>query len=112
MAFLPERNFFEENLTTAYDLSLGISNFNSSDISKFTSFSLQFTCTDVIGSNTFCIEQSLDQLNWSLLSDDSEIPTGDSNFFIDKQFFSGKYLRICLVTTNSGLLTINLLAKR
>lgn len=112
MAFLPEKTNIEENLITAYDLSTGVSTFTSSDISKFTSLSLQFTAANASGSNSFAVEQSIDNTNWSILLDDSNIPVGDSNFFIDKSFFSGKYIRVRLVTTESGTLDCLLLAKR
>jgi hypothetical protein len=38
MAFLPERTFLEENLTTNYDLSNGVTGFTSSDLSKYLTF--------------------------------------------------------------------------
>ena len=112
MAFLPEKTNIEENLITAYDLSTGVSAFTSSDISKFTSLSLQFTAVDAGGSNSFVVEQSIDNTNWATLLENSSLPVGDSNFFIDKSFFSGKYVRIRLITTESGTLDCLLLAKR
>ena len=112
MAFLPEKNVFEETLATAYDLSLGSTIFSSSDISKFNIISLQFIYNNVNGSNEFIIEQSNDNTNWSELGIKYDIPLGNGNFIIDKTTFTGKYIRISLLNSELGTLTIELLAKR
>lgn len=112
MAFLPEIASFEESLITAYDLSTGVSSFTSADVSGYLQFSLQFTGSSVSGSNSFVVEQSNDGSNWSELADSFELPIGNSTFVIDRQFFSGKQLRVSLLTTGSGTLDCVLLAKR
>lgn len=112
MAFLPQRTFLEETIVSNYNLSNGVTSFTSSDISKYLTFSLQFTYTNVLGDNEFILEQSNDSLNWSDLSEFYTIPLGSGNFIIDKNTFSGKYLRINFNTSSIGILTINLLAKR
>ena len=112
MAFLPEIASFEESLITAYDLSTGTSSFVSSDISGYLQFSLQFTGSSVAGSNSFVLEQSNNGSNWSELADSFELPIGNSTFVIDKQFFSGKQLRINFLTAGSGTLDCVLIAKR
>lgn len=112
MAFLPEKTYFEELIANSYDLSNGPVNFQSSDISMFLNFSLHFDCSLIDGTNIFCIEQSNTGSAWSLLSDNYELSQGSSNFIIDKSIFTGKYIRICLTTADSGILTIMLIAKR
>ena len=112
MAFLPERNFFEEDLASSYDLSTGVATFASSEISKFTTISVQFIYASVDGSNVFVIEQSNDNTNWSELSQEFELPVGSGNVMVDKGRFSGKYIRVNLTSVSSGTLTIKLLAKR
>ena len=72
MAFLPERNFFEENLANSYDLTNGPTSFVSSDVSNFITLSLQFVYTSVNGQNVFSLFQSNDNVNWSHLSDEFE----------------------------------------
>jgi hypothetical protein len=112
MAFLPQRTYLEENLAKNYDLSNGVSAFTSSDISEFLTFSLQFNYSSIDGSNLFILEQSNDNLNWSNLSEEYEIPVGSGNFIIDKSSFTGKYVRVNLNSTNIGIITIVLICKR
>lgn len=113
MAFLPEDNFFEEELATAYDLTTGLTTFTSSDISAYSVISIQFIYANIDGSNLFVIEQSTEGNNfWSNVSPQYEIPVGNGNFIIDKSVFTGKYIRVDLQSTSSGELTIKLLAKR
>lgn len=112
MAFLPEKNFLEQTLISGYSLSNGVTAFTSSDISKYMTISLQFQCSSINGDTEFCLEQSNDSTNWSLLSDEYVIPIGSGNFIIDKGTFSGKYLRVNLKLVGTGNLTIKLLAKR
>lgn len=112
MAFLPQRTFLEETIVSNYNLSNGVTSFTSSDISKYLTFSLQFTYTNIAGDNEFILEQSNDSINWGNLSDVHKLPLGSGNFIIDKNTFSGKYIRINILNTNLGTLTINLLAKR
>ena len=112
MAFLPEKTYLEESVITAYDLSTGSTSFVSSDISKFTSFSLQFILTNADGNNTFRLEQSNDNSNWSSLNGDVDLPVGSTNFVIDKAFFSGKYIKIEFITTGGGVIDCLLIAKR
>ena len=92
MAFLPEKTYLEETLVNNYNLSAGPASFVSSDISKYITFSIHFICTNILGFNNFILEQSNDNLNWAFLSDDIEIIEGNSNFIIDKNNFTGKYL--------------------
>lgn len=112
MAFLPEKNYFEEDIISSYDLSTGSNNFTSSDISKFINFSLHFILDSSSGSNTFKLEQSNDGVNWSDLNGEVELPSGSTNFIIDKAFFSGKYVRINFITNDSGIVNCKLIAKR
>jgi len=112
MAFLPERNSFEEDLASSYDLSTGVTQFVSSDIAKFTTISLHFIFSNITGSNVFTLEQSNDGTNWSELTTDYELPINTGNFILDKGRFSGKYVRVNLSSTTAGTLTIKLLAKR
>ena len=112
MAFLPENTIFEENIVNSYDLTNGSANFDSSDISRFTSFSLQFVGTNIKGSNVFFIECSNDGTNWTTLTEDSTLPLENYNFIIDKTSFIFKYLRIGFIITDSGTITVKLLAKR
>lgn len=112
MAFLPEKNFLEEVVVTSYSLSGGTSAFTSSDISKYTTLSLQFNYTSIQGDNEFILEQSNDNTNWSELSESYILPLGSGNFVIDKGIFSGKYVRINFTITGTGNITIKLLAKR
>ena len=112
MAFLPERNFFEEDLASSYDLSTGPATFASSEISKFTTISVQFIYSSVSGSNIFILEQSNDNTNWSNLSEEYELPVSTGNFIIDKGRFSGKYIRVNFTSVEGGTLSIKLLAKR
>lgn len=112
MAFLPEKNFLEETLTSGYSLSNGVTAFTTSDVSKYRTVSIQFIYTSINGDNEFCIEQSNDSINWSYLSEDYTVPIGNGNFIIDKNTFSGKHLRINFKIVGSGTITIKLLAKR
>ncbi len=112
MAFLPEENFFEEDLILNYDLSTGTADFESEEISKFTTISLQFIFSEVSGPNLFLIQQSNDLIAWSDISDVQELPVGVGNFMIDKGIFSGKYVRVSFLSTEVGILSIKLLAKR
>lgn len=112
MAFLPEKNFLEETIANNYDLSNGVTNFTSSDLSKYTTVSLQFNYTNIVGDNTFILEQSNDNSNWGELSESYNLPTESGTFIIDKTLFSGKYLRANFSITSSGFITINLLAKK
>ena len=112
MAFLPQRTFLEEKLVENYDLSNGVSAFTSSDISEFLTFSLQVNYDSIEGSNLFIIEQSNDNVNWSDLSDTLELPVASGNFFIDKNSFSSKYIRVNFTSTNIGSITIILICKR
>lgn len=112
MAFLPEKTYIEETIANAYSLSSGPTSFQSSDLSRFTNFSIQFTCTSINGDTDFVIDQSNDGTVWSVLSEEYEIPLGSSNFVIDKSLFTGKYIRVHIKNTGSGTLTIKLIAKR
>lgn len=112
MAFLPEKIFLEETIANNYDLSNGVVNFTSSDLSKYTILSLQFNYTDIIGDNVFILEQSNDNINWAELSESYNLPILTGTFIIDKTSFTGKYLRINFNITFSGFITINLLAKK
>lgn len=112
MAFLPERTYLEETLVNSYDLSNGISAFTSSDISQYITTSLQFVYNGVAGSNVFTIEQSNDNINWSNLSEEYELPVSTGNLIIDKGSFSGKYIRVNITTVGTGTLSVYLLAKR
>lgn len=111
MAFLPERLFIEEHLATGATLSTS-STFTSSDLSKYTSVSMQFIYSSVTGKNIFKIVQSNDGTNFSDLSEEYQLPIGSGNLSIDKTSFSGKYIRIDFITTGNGTLTIKLLGKR
>lgn len=111
MAFLPEKNYLEEHLANNSSLATTIE-FTSSDISNFLTLSLQFTYTSVKGTNVFRLLQSLDGINFSYLTDEFELPLGNGNFLIDKFQFTGKYLKVEFITTESGNITIKLLAKR
>lgn len=112
MAFLPEKNFLEETLVSGYSLSNGVTAFTTSDVSKYMTTSLQFIYSSVNDTNEFCLEQSNDSINWSLLSDEYIVPIGSGNFIIDKGTFSGKHLRVNFKITGTGTITIKLLAKR
>jgi len=112
MAFLPERNFLEETLVTNYDLSNGISAFTSSDFSQFKTVSLQFNYTNSNQNNDFTLEQSNDLINWSDLSEQFTLPVGSGSFVVDKNVFSGKYIRVNFKSVGSGNITIILLGKR
>lgn len=112
MAFLPEKNFLEETLTSGYSLSNGVTAFTSSDISRYLTTSIQFIYSTTNGENEFCLEQSNDSTNWSLLSDEYIIPIGSGNFIIDKGTFSGKHLRVNFKKVGTGTITIKLLSKR
>ena len=112
MAFLPEKTYIEEIIANSYNLTSGPTNFQSSDLSRFMSFSLHFGCNDILGDTAFCIEQSNDGTNWATLSDNYELDEGDTNFIIDKSYFTGKYLRVCIISASSGTLTIKLISKR
>lgn len=111
MAFLPERLYIEENLATAATLS-SATTFTSSDLSKYTSISLQFIYSSVSDNNTFKIVQSNDGTNFSDLTEEYQLPLGSGNFSIDKTSFSGKHIRVEFSVTGTGTLTIKLLAKR
>lgn len=114
MSYLPQKNFNSETLVSSYDLTSGDTTLVSSDISNYSKFSLQFNVVDIRGLPNFDIEQSLDGVNWSYISQASVIPNGNSTFILDKQFFSGTKLRVCLNTgqNSSGTCTIILLTKR
>lgn len=112
MAFLPERNFFEGDIISAYDLSLGSTFFVSSDLSNFITISLQFVYSSVSGRNTFKLFQGNDGVNWSHLSEEFELPLGSGNFSIDKFYFSSKFIKIEFITVSGGTLSLKLLAKR
>lgn len=112
MAFLPEKTYLEETLISNYDFSNSVTSFTSSDVSKYITLSLQFTYTSINGNNEFCLEQSNDSINWGELSESYVLPIGSGNFIIDKGTFSGKHIRVNFKITNSGNLTIKLIAKR
>jgi hypothetical protein len=112
MAFLPEKNFLEETIISGYSLSNGVTAFTSSDVSRYTTISLQFVYNNINGNTEFCLEQSNDNINWGLLSENYSIPIGSGNFTIDKGMFTGKHVRVNLKTSGVGNLTIKLLAKR
>lgn len=112
MAFLPEKTYIEETIANAYSLSSGPTSFQSSDLSRFTNFSIQFTCTSITGENDFVIDQSNDGTSWSILSEEYQIKIGSSDFVIDKSIFTGKYIRVHVKNTGTGTLTIKLIAKR
>jgi hypothetical protein len=112
MAFLPEKTYIEETIANAYTLVSGPASFQSSDLSRFTNFSLHFTCTSIAGDTDFVLDQSNDGSSWAALSEEYQIPIGSSNFVIDKSLFTGKYVRVHVKNTGTGDLTIKLVAKR
>jgi hypothetical protein len=112
MAFLPERNFFEETIISSYDFSSGVTDFISSDLSNFITISIQFVYFNIAGENTFRLLQGNDGVNWSYLSEEFDMPLGSGNFSIDKFYFSSKFIKIEFITVDSGTLSIKLLAKR
>lgn len=113
MAFLPERNHKEYTLATSYNLSNGASAFTSVDISRFTIISFQIVANSVTGVNTFQLEQSADGTNWVPLKDIIyELSSGGGSLVIEKSAFSGKYVRLDLIDTDSGTISIFLTCKR
>jgi len=113
MAYIPEKIGFEETLANAYDLSIGSGTFTSSDISEYNRFSIQFVCTGFGGTAEIKLQQSLDGTNW----DDVEngiisLTSSDCNFTAQQMNWMSKYLRVSLLTSQQGTMTIYLLAKR
>ena len=116
MAFLPVSNFLEETLLSSYNVSGGATAASSSDCVEFNRFSLQIIYASIVGESSFILEQSNDGTVWDEVdSIDYSIPRGTGSFTLDKQYFSGKNLRINLSTSgtgNSGTVTAKLVMKR
>ena len=113
MAYIPEKIAFQETLASSYDLSNGETTFTSSEISEYNKFSVQFTCTNFKGQTTIRLEQSLNGSNWDII-ENSEITLTPSNCDITLQQMNwmSKYVRVNILTTDSGVINIYLLAKR
>ena len=112
MAYIPELTALEEALASSYDLSNGDTTFTSSDIGDYSKINLQFEYSNISGENTFVIEQSVDNINWTEISEVYDFINGSGNFMIDKSEFTAKYVRVNVSTATSGVITITLLAKK
>jgi hypothetical protein len=113
MAFLPQRNFVEETLVNSYNLSAGISAFTSTNISDYNIISFQINANGINGNTTFVLEQSLDNINWTPISEDVYfLDNGSGSLTIQKSNFSGKYIRLRLTNAGSGTISVFLLSKR
>lgn len=113
MAYIPEKIGFEETLANAYDLSVGAGTFTSSDISEYNKFSIQFVCTGFGGTAEVQLEQSLDGTNWDVVENSTRSLTSSTcEFTFQQQNWMSKYVRVVFTTSQQGIMTINLLAKR
>ena len=113
MAYIPELLAFEETLASAYDLSAGLGDFTSSDISDYNKFSLQFTCNGFGGTAEVKLQQSLDGTHWDDIENgDFSLSSSNCNFTAQQQNWMSKYLRVVFVTAQQGTMSIFLLAKR
>ena len=113
MAFLPQRNYVEETLANSYNLSLGSTNFDSGNIADYNKFSLQVNTVGLSGTNRFRIEQSADGTNWVPINDTIYVlDNGGGSIVVQKNDFSGKYVRVNLIDAGAGTLTIILIMKR
>lgn len=113
MAFLPERNYKEQTLANSYNLTNGITAFTSDSVVEFNKISFQINTTGLAGDTSFRLEQSSDNSKWTPLSEDTYIlPLGSGSLVIQKNDFTGKYVRVNLIDTGSGTLSIFLVAKR
>jgi hypothetical protein len=112
MAYIPEKLSNTETLLNNYDLSTGVTSSISSDISDYNKISVHFTYTAVDGSNIFRLQQSNDNINWSNLSEEYQIPISSGNFMIDKSQFTSKYVKIDISSVGSGNLSATLVVKR
>lgn len=113
MAFLPQRNYKEQTLANSYNLSNGITAFTSDNIAEFNKISLQINTTGLTGSNSFKLEQSSDNFNWTPFNDNTYVlDLGSGSLVIQKNDFSGKYIRVNLNDATNGTLSIFLIAKR
>lgn len=113
MAYIPELLGFEETLANAYDLSSGTAQFTSSDISDYNKFSLQFTCIGFGGTAQIRLEQSLDGTNWDIVENSlKNLDASNCEFTFQQMNWMSKYLRVNLLTSQRGTMTIKLLAKR
>lgn len=113
MAFLPERNFFEETLVTGYNLSSGVADWTSSDVSRYISFSIQVEHTSILGTTVLLVEQSVDGTTWDTLTNSTvTIPNGTGSFTLERSVFTGKNIRVRLTFADQGTLTIKTIYKR
>lgn len=113
MAFLPQRNYVEQTLANNYNLGNGLTAFTSVNIAEYNKISFQINTTGLSGSNRFTIEQSSDNVNWIPINDTVyNLDSGSGTLTIQKNDFSGKYIRIDLIDAGNGTLTIILIAKR
>ena len=113
MAYIPEKIGFEETLANAFDLSVGAGTFTSSDISEYNKFSIQFVCTGFAGTAEVQLEQSLDGTNWDVVENSTRSLTSSTcEFTFQQQNWMSKYVRVVFTTSQQGIMTINLLAKR
>ena len=113
MAFLPQRNYVEQTLASSYNLSTGITAFTSDNIAEYNKISFQISVVGASGTNRFEIEQSSDNTTWVPVNDTTYVlDSGGGDILIQKNDFSGKYVRINLLDAGNGTLTIILIAKR
>ena len=113
MAFLPERNFLEETLVTNYNLSSGTTSWSSSEVSRYTSFSIQIVYSSTAGINELLLEQSNDGTSWDEVDNSIvTLPIGSGSVTLDRSVFTGKYLRLRVTAVSSGLVTIKTMFKR
>ena len=113
MAYIPELLAFEETLANSYDLASGTAQFASSDISDYNKFSVQFTCSGFGGTAQIRLEQSLDNTNWDIVENSlRNLDASTCEFTFQQMNWMSKYVRVVFNTSQRGIMTIYLLAKR
>ena len=113
MAYIPPLQSLSETLASSYDLSSSPANFTSTDLSQYSKISIQIIGNSLSKFVTFKLFQSNDNVNFDELDDaDVILQPGNNSVTLEKSVFSGKYLRLRLISSSSGTATIELLAKK
>lgn len=110
MAFIGDI-FKEETLVSIYDLTSGPTGWTSSNLIQFSNIALQLTHTSVSDQPRLCAYQSHDEVNWDCFFDGT-VPEGTDSLTIERNNFTGKFVRFEVEDNNGiGTIGVKLIAK-
>ena len=109
MAFIGDI-YKEETLVTNYDLTNGATAWTTSNIIQFSNISLQVSYQNVSEQPNVCVYQSNDGVSWDCFYDNL-LPIGNDSITIERNNFTGKFIKMDVDDNGIGVISINLVAK-